>query len=217
MDRWWTCARRLLAGWHALPWWSQRLLLLVALGASLVLSLVGSLSGVAAAGAGLSLPWVGVAWQPTPTPVPATPTPPAASPVPSGPYSSWTPPPGYHSFAVSDFPGDPWHDSFGQCTWWAAHQRPDENFLYWGDAWNWANAARARGYPVTATPAPNATVVFAPGVQGASNLGHVSHVEQVLTGGWVLVSEMNFFWNGGGFARVDYRYVHAGTGVWFIH
>ena len=156
---------------------------------------------------------------PTPTPIPPTATPrpqPTNPPAPSGPYSSWTPPPGYNSFAVSDFPGDPWAGSFGQCTWWAAHKRPDENFLGWGDAWNWANAARARGYTVTATPTANATVVFAPGVEGASSLGHVSHVEQVLTNGWVLVSEMNFFFNGGGFARVDYRYVYAGSGVWFI-
>jgi surface antigen len=97
------------------------------------------------------------------------------------------------------------------------YKRPDENFSGMGDALNWANAARARGFTVTSTPAANGTVVFAPGVQGAGNLGHVSHVEKVLTGGWVLVSEMNFYWNGGGFARVDYRYIHVGTGVWFIH
>ncbi len=162
---------------------------------------------------------------PTATPRPPTATPrpqlpvsqPTNPPVPSGPYSNWTPPPGYTSFAVQDFPGDPWADSFGQCTWWAAYKRPDENFRGMGDAWNWANAARARGYTVTSTPAANGTVVFAPGVQGASNLGHVAHVEKVLTSDWVLVSEMNFYWNGGGWGRVDYRYVHTGSGVWFIH
>ncbi len=154
----------------------------------------------------------------TPTPRPPTPAPqPPPSYTPNGSYSNSTPPPGYTSFAVQDFAGDPWAGSFGQCTWWAAHKRPDENFMGWGDAWNWANAARAHGYTVTATPVPNATVVYAPGVQGASSLGHVSHVEKILTSGWVLVSEMNFYWNGGGFARVDYRYIHVGTGVWFIH
>jgi surface antigen len=151
-----------------------------------------------------------------PTPPPAAP-PTQPSGTPSGPYSSWTPPPGYTSFAVKDFAGDPWAGSFGQCTWWAHYKRPDENFAGMGDAWNWANAARSRGYTVTTTPAPNSTIVFAPGVQGASSLGHVAHVEQVLTGGWVLISEMNFYWNGGGFARVDYRYAQAGSGVWFIH
>ena len=82
---------------------------------------------------------------------------------------------------------------------------------------NWADDARAHGMTVTTTPVANATVVFAPGVQGASSAGHVSHVEKVLTGGWVLVSEMNFYWNGGGFARVNYRYIHVGAGVLFIH
>ncbi len=153
---------------------------------------------------------------PTPTPTPRPqPTPPSYTP--DGPYSNWTPPPGYTSFAVTEPANDPWAGSFGQCTWWAQDKRQDENFSGFGDALNWANAARARGFTVTATPAANATVVFAPGVQGASSLGHVSHVEKVLTGGWVLVSEMNFNWNGGGFARVDYRYIHVGTGVWFIH
>lgn len=152
---------------------------------------------------------------PTPTPIPPTPTPPSAPP--PGPYSTGTPPPGYSSFAMTEPSPDPWAGSWGQCTWWAAYKRSDEDFSGFGDAWNWANAAQARGYTVTTTPAANATVVFAPGVEGASGLGHVSHVEQVLTDGWVLVSEMNFYWNGGGFARVDYRYVYAGNGVWFIH
>jgi surface antigen len=157
---------------------------------------------------------------PTATPRPPTPTPrpqPTAAPAPDGPYSNWTPPPGYSSFAVQEPPNDPWAASFGQCTWWVHYKRPDENLAGMGDAWNWANAARARGLTVTTTPAANATVVFAAGVQGAGNLGHVSHVEKVLTDTWVLVSEMNFSWNGGGFARVDYRYIHTGSGVWFIH
>ena len=162
-----------------------------------------------------SIPSKSMPVAPTPTPIPPTPTPHSAPP--AGPYSINTPPPGYSSFAVSEPSPDPWAGSFGQCTWWAAYKRSDESFAGFGDAWNWANAAQARGYTVTTTPADNATVVFAPGVEGASSLGHVSHVEQVLSDGWVLVSEMNFYWNGGGFARVDYRYVYAGDGVWFIH
>jgi surface antigen len=150
-----------------------------------------------------------------PTPPPAAPVAPAGAP--TGPYSSWTPPPGYASFGVQDFAGDPWAGVFGQCTWWAHSKRPDENLAGMGDAWNWANGASARGYLVTSTPAANSTMVFAPGVQGASGLGHVAHVEQVLTNGWVLISEMNFYWNGGGWGRVDYRYAYAGSGVWFIH
>ncbi len=136
--------------------------------------------------------------------------------IPPPPYDNWVVPPGFNSFAVQDYYGDPWAGAFGQCTWWAHHKRPDENLDGFGDAWNWANAARAKGMTVTTTPVPNATVVFSPGTQGALNLGHVAHVEQILSGGWVLISEMNFFWNGGGFARVDYRYISPGPGVWFI-
>jgi surface antigen len=151
------------------------------------------------------------------TPLPKIPMPPEPTGTPAGPYSNLTPPPGYTSFAVQDFPDDYWATSFGQCTWWAHYKRADENLNWMGDAWNWANAARRRGLTVTTTAAPNATVVFAPNVQEASTLGHVAHVEKLLTDGWVLISEMNFFWNGGGNARVDYRYIHTGDGVWFIH
>ena len=125
--------------------------------------------------------------------------------------------PGFSSFGVSDYFGDPWAGSFGQCTWWAAHKRPDENFAGIGDAWTWANGARARGYTVTADPVVNATVAFDPGVEFAGGIGHVAHVEQILSNGWILISEMNFFGNNGGWGRVDYRYITPGPGVWFIH
>ncbi len=154
---------------------------------------------------------------PTPTPIPPPPPPPPPSYTPDGPYSNWTPPPGYNSFAVTEPSPDPWASSWGQCTWWAQYKRQDEDFSGFGNAMSWDENARARGYTVTSTAAANATVVFEPGVQGASSQGHVSHVEKILTGGWVLVSEMNFYWNGGGFARVNYRYIHVGAGVWFIH
>jgi surface antigen len=151
---------------------------------------------------------------PTPTPPPAPPAPPYTT---NGPYGNNIPPPGYTSFAVTEPSPDPHASDFGECTWWAQYKRPDENFTNFGAAMDWVNDARARGMTVTDTPVANATVVFGPGVQGASGVGHVSHVEKVLTGGWVLVSEMNFYWNGGGFARVNYRYIHVGAGVWFIH
>ena len=38
-----------------------------------------------------------------------------------------------------------------------------------------------------------------------------------LDGYWVLITEMNFSWRGGGFGRVDFRYIHVGAGVYFIH
>ena len=50
----------------------------------------------------------------------------------------------------------------------------------------------------------------------AAERGHAAVVEQLLSGGWLEISEMNFYWNGGGWGRVDYRYVHVGPGVSFI-
>jgi surface antigen len=176
-------------------------------------------SGAQAGIVSVATPTAAASPTPTPTPKPILP-PPTPTPPPwstNGPYANNIPPPGYTSYAVTEPSPDPWASSFGQCTWWAQYKRQDENFLGMGAAKNWAVDSRARGYTVSSTPAANATVVFAPGEQGASSAGHVAHVEQVLTGGWVLVSEMNFYWNGGGWGRVDYRYIHIDTGVWFIY
>jgi surface antigen len=107
--------------------------------------------------------------------------------------------------------------AFGQCTWWAQYERQDENLRHMGNAQYWGNGAAGRGYTVSSVPKPNATVVFQPGVQGAGGAGHVAHVIAVYPDGWFLVSEMNFYWNGGGYARVDYRYAHSGWGVQFIY
>jgi surface antigen len=107
--------------------------------------------------------------------------------------------------------------SFGQCTWWAQYERRDENLAYMGDASDWAVVAAQRGLQVGDNPAPGATAVFQPGVQGAGGGGHVAHVIAVYPDGWFLISEMNFYWNGGGWGRVDYRYAHSGPGVEFIY
>jgi hypothetical protein len=107
--------------------------------------------------------------------------------------------------------------AFGQCTWWAQYTRKDENLTYIGDAREWAWGAADRGMRVGRLPGTNASVVFLPGAQGAGGLGHVGHVEAVYPGGWFLISEMNFYWNGGGWGRVDYRFAHTGPGVYFIY
>ncbi len=136
----------------------------------------------------------------------------------AGSIGQWTPVPGHSTYSMSDFAGDPHSSEFGVCTWWAWYMRRDEPQLgTLGMADNWINAARADGMSVGYAPAVGATVVFQPGVQGAGGSGHVAHVEQLLGGGWFIISEMNFYWNGGGWARVDYRYVHAGSGVEFIY
>lgn len=138
------------------------------------------------------------------------------------PFSPWppsyafTPVPGYHTFTVYGSGGYYWW-AFGQCTWWAQDKRRDENLMHMGNAQFWAAGARARGYQVSSVPRVGSTVVLQPGVQGAGGAGHVAHVEKVYPDGWFLISEMNFYWNGGGWGRVDYRLAHTGWGVQFIY
>jgi surface antigen len=138
------------------------------------------------------------------------------------PLSPWPPTwayvavPGYSSFGMTDVGGF-YSWAFGQCTWWAQYERRDENLMRMGNAQYWASGARSRGYTISSTPRTGATVVFQPGVQGAGGAGHVAHVVKVYPNNWFLISEMNFYWNGGGWGRVDYRFAHAGSGVQFIY
>ncbi len=125
--------------------------------------------------------------------------------------------PGHPSFGVSRPSNGYYWWAFGQCTWWAQYKRQDENLRRMGDARYWAGGAASRGYRVGRTPVKGATVVFPPGVEGAGGAGHVAHVEAVYPGGWFLISEMNFYWNGGGWGRVSYRFAYARSGVSFIY
>lgn len=153
----------------------------------------------------------------------------APAPAPSGssgvlpaPLHPWPPTnpfmyvPGHPAFGMTDVNGY-YYWAFGQCTWWAQYKKQNENLTRMGSAMYWAAGAASRGYRVGSSPAAGATVVFQPGVQGASGYGHVAHVEAVYPGGWFLMSEMNFYVNGGGWGRVDYRYAHDGWGVSFIY
>jgi surface antigen len=146
----------------------------------------------------------------------------AAGAVSPPPLSPWPPSnafsavPGYSAFGMSDV-GGYYNWAFGQCTWWAQYERKDENLMHMGNAQYWASGAASRGYRVGGQPKVGATVVFQPGVQGAGGAGHVAHVVKVYPDNWFLVSEMNFYWNGGGWGRVDYRFAHAGSGVQFIY
>ena len=62
-------------------------------------------------------------------------------------------------------------------------------------------------------PKVGATVYFSGGEQGASPEGHYAEVVAVGPNGWNLVVEMNFYWRGGGFAKVDFRYIHNSAGI----
>ena len=109
-------------------------------------------------------------------------------------------------------PADHGPDSFpyGQCTWYAASRR---DVTWGGNAWTWyRNAAgiRAEGH----IPVQGALVVF-----GIGWFGHVAYVEHVDPDGSFLVSEMNYYANGGGWGIVDRRTIPAndGTIIGFIY
>lgn len=114
-------------------------------------------------------------------------------------------------------PGGAYSSYFGTCTWYAWYRHSNEPLMQLGNAAAWAWNAPRHGLRTGSKPVAGATVVFQPGVQGASGMGHAAHVEKVYSNGWFLVSEMSFYWNGGGWGRVSYRYAHTGSGVTFIY
>lgn len=122
--------------------------------------------------------------------------------------SQWTVPPGcyaniyYPDRTVYQAPGN-----FGYCNWWVLALHPNQPDILYGSE-----------YTRTSSPVPGAAVWFDPNVQGASSAGHWAQAVAVSPDGyWVLITEMNFGWRGGGFGRVDFRYIHVGPGVVFIH
>ncbi len=119
--------------------------------------------------------------------------------------SQWTVPPGCFSTIYRVNPA--WfvyRSGYGWCNWWPEVLNP-----------NRPNLLSLRRY---ATPRPGATVVFPPGDQGAGSGGHYGYVVAVSPGGyWILISEMNFYWRGGGWQRVNYRYVHLDGRISFIY
>ena len=110
----------------------------------------------------------------------------------------------------------PW--PVGVCTYWAnsRYHALTGNWVTWtGNAYQWAQGARAAGWNVSSSPHVPSIMVLMPGVQGASGYGHVAVVESA-TGNTVHTSNMNWYTNGGGFNRVSYADFTAGPGVYFI-
>lgn len=99
-----------------------------------------------------------------------------------------------------------YRSGFGWCNWWPEVLHPKQPDILWG-----------REYRHSSTPTPGAVVHFNGGVQGASRDGHWAQVVAVAPNHyWVLITEMNFYWRGGGWQKVSYRYIHVGSGVTFI-
>ncbi len=94
--------------------------------------------------------------------------------------------------------------AYGECTWYVAQRR----CIPWGgNADQWYYNAAAMGFKEGHTPVAGAVVVFWPGGDGASRIGHVGYVEAVgpangIPLGEFQFSEMNAL---AGWDRVDYR------------
>ena len=103
---------------------------------------------------------------------------------------------------VPEVPADHGSDTFpyGQCTWYVASRR---DVTWGGNAWVWY-AAAAGIRPEGHVPVQGAIAVF-----GIGWAGHVAYVEHVNPDGSFLVSEMNFYGNGGGWGRIDRRTIPA--------
>ena len=111
----------------------------------------------------------------------------------------------------NDFP-------YGQCTWWA-NQRYDQIhgfFVPWrvqANAWQWTMRAYQFGWRVSQAPEVGDIMVLQPNVQGASAIGHVAVVEQVLGNGHVIASSMN--WGSNPRAVTTWQFT-PGPGVAFV-
>ena len=122
--------------------------------------------------------------------------------------SQWTVPPGCYGNIYYPNPANyVYRSGFGWCNWWPEVLHPGQPDLLWGGE-----------YKRSSVPAVGAAIFFSGGVQGASSDGHYAEVVAIPSDHyWVLVSEMNFYWRGGGWQKVDYRYIHVGPGVTFIY
>jgi surface antigen len=104
------------------------------------------------------------------------------------------------------------------CTWWADQRFHQMHGVYvpWmtnANAWQWTQRAYQFGWHVSSMPSVGAIINLQPGVQGASYLGHVAVVEQVLGNGSVIASNMS--WGGNPSAVTDVQF-SQGPGVTFI-
>ncbi len=121
--------------------------------------------------------------------------------------SQWTVPPGcYANIYVPNPANYIKAASWGYCNWWVEVTHPNAPDI------TYANYARGT------TPVAGAAIYFDGGEQGADPAGHFAEAVAVSPDHyWVLISEMNFAWRGGGWGKIDYRYIHVSPSVHFIY
>ena len=114
--------------------------------------------------------------------------------------------------------GGPNRFAYGQCTFWA-NDRYHALTGFWvpwlGNAYQWADGARASGWNVSSSPHVPSIIVLQPYVQGAGYFGHVAVVESINADGSVHTSNYNWYTNGG-WATLSYWDFRPGPGVLFV-
>lgn len=168
---------------------------------------------------------------------PVAPTPPPVAPTrPPAPAPTQPPPPPVSPPSSGNHYGNPWCNDAGQfpgaISQWTVppscyagiYTMPQDNLPSWG--WcNWvpeflhmaqfgvSTAALTMPGHGGFAPVPGATVFFYGGEQGASSAGHYATVIAVGPNGWNLIAESNFSWRGGGWGKIDFRYIHNSSGL----
>jgi surface antigen len=104
------------------------------------------------------------------------------------------------------------------CTWWADQRYRELHGVYvpWttnANAYQWTARAYQYGWHVSSRPSAGAIINLQPWVQGAYGGGHVAVVEQVLSDGSVIASNMSWGYNP---YSVVYWHFYQGSGVTFI-
>lgn len=124
--------------------------------------------------------------------------------------TQWTTPPGcYATIFVPDRTQYSAPSTFGYCNWWVEALHPKQQDILYGSE-----------YQRSTSPVVGAAMWFPPNVQGASSAGHWAQLVAISSDHyWLLITEMNFGWRGGGFGKVDYRYVHVdpAAGIVYVH
>jgi surface antigen len=105
------------------------------------------------------------------------------------------------------------------CTWWAdqRYYQIHGYFVPWttnSNAWQWTARAYQFGWHVSSAPVVGSIIDLQPWVQGAYGEGHVAVVEQVLSNGHVIASNMSW---GANPYQVRYVEFAPGPGVTFIY
>lgn len=119
---------------------------------------------------------------------------------------------------------DPWYFYSRECTSFVAWRLTNDNRLpfsnswggvHWGNAYQWAAAARALGFPVNGSPSVGSVAWWNAG-SASSGFGHVAWVARVYSDRSILIEEYNYVSPG----NYSQRHLYPGTYTWpsgFLH